>query len=111
MLLVSCRRAVITLLPKKGDLLDIANWRPVSLLNIDYKIFAKVLANRLKSVIGNVVHTDQSYTVPERSMYDNISLIRDTIMYANSNNLQLHVAVLNLDQKKDPSTTLTKIIS
>ena len=75
MLPVSVRRAVITLLLKKGDLLDIANLRPISLLNIDYKIFAKVLANRLKSVIGNVVHTDQSYTIPERFMYDNISLV------------------------------------
>ena len=34
----SCRRATITLLPKKGDLLDVANWRPVSLLNTDYKL-------------------------------------------------------------------------
>ena len=41
-------RAVITLLPKKGDLADIANWRPVSLLNNDYKILARLLANRLK---------------------------------------------------------------
>ena len=95
---VSFRRAVITLLPKKGDLLDITNWRPVSLLNVDYKIFAKVLANRLKSVIGNVIHTDQSYTIPERSIYNNINLIRDVLLYANYNNLPL--AILNLDQKK-----------
>lgn len=33
---LSCRRAVLTLLPKKGDLRDIANWRPVALLCADY---------------------------------------------------------------------------
>ena len=58
---LSIRRAVISLLPKKGDLLEISNWRPVSLLNTDYKIIAKVLANRLKSVINDVVQEGQSY--------------------------------------------------
>ena len=95
---LSIRRAVISLLPKKGDLLEISNWRPVSLLNTDYKILAKVLANRLKSVINDVVQEDQSYSVPDRSIYDNISIIRDSIMYANQNNLPL--AICNLDQKK-----------
>ena len=75
----SFRRAIITLLPKKGDLADILNWRPVSLLHTDYKIFAKLLAGRLKQCIGCVVDKDQSYCVPGRSIYDNINLIRDVI--------------------------------
>ena len=95
---VSCRRATITLLPKKGDLLDVANWRPVSLLNTDYKLFAKVLSNRLKNVIEQVVHSDQTYSVPGRSIYNNINIIRDSLMYSNSENIPL--AILNLDQKK-----------
>jgi len=40
---LSLRRAVVTLLPKKGDLEDIRFWRPVSLLGVDYKIFSKSL--------------------------------------------------------------------
>ena len=40
------KRSVLRLLPKKGkDLTDIKNWRPISLLNTDYKILASVLAN------------------------------------------------------------------
>ena len=42
---MSCRRAALTLLPKKGDLCELKNWRPVALLCADYKIFAKVLSN------------------------------------------------------------------
>ncbi|KAL0160802.1 hypothetical protein M9458_044527, partial [Cirrhinus mrigala] len=38
---LSCRRAVLTLLPKKGDLTDIKRWRPVSLLCSDYKLLSK----------------------------------------------------------------------
>ncbi len=41
MLPLSCRRAVTTLIPKKGDLTDIKNWRPVSLC-CDYKLLSKV---------------------------------------------------------------------
>lgn len=40
-LLFSCLRAVVTLLPQKGDLQDIKNWFPVSLLCLDYKILSK----------------------------------------------------------------------
>ena len=95
---VSCRRAVVTLLPKKGDLLDIANWRPVSLLNTDYKLFAKVLANRLNCVVDQIIQPDQSYSVPGRYIYNNVNLIRDSLMYCNSNYSPL--ALLNLDQQK-----------
>src|SRR4029434_7141712 len=35
---LSCRRAVLTLIPKKGDLSDIRSWRPVSVLCTEYKL-------------------------------------------------------------------------
>ncbi|KAI3354586.1 hypothetical protein L3Q82_019090, partial [Scortum barcoo] len=75
---VSCRRAVLTLLPKKGNLQDIKNWRPVSLLCVDYKLLSKALAfaNRLRGAMEQVIHRDQTYCVPGRSMVDNVYLIR-----------------------------------
>ncbi|KAE8278213.1 Transposon TX1 uncharacterized 149 kDa protein ORF 2 [Larimichthys crocea] len=54
-LALSSRRAIITLLPKKGNLQDIKNWRPVSLLCTDYKILSKVLANRLRGVMEQIL--------------------------------------------------------
>ena len=39
----SMNKAEISLLPKKGDLNDIKNWRPISLLCADYKILTKIL--------------------------------------------------------------------
>ncbi|KAL6473518.1 hypothetical protein MHYP_G00170790 [Metynnis hypsauchen] len=60
----SCRRAVLTLLPKKGDLHELKNWRPVSLLCCDYKLLSKVLAVRLKEVVGQIIHPDQTYCIP-----------------------------------------------
>ena len=95
---LSCRRAVLTLLPKAGNNNLIKNWRPVSLLCADYKILTKTLSRRLRSVLSEIIHIDQSYSVPGRSISDNINLLRDTVTYANDYNVPL--AILSLDQQK-----------
>lgn len=95
---VSCRRAVLTLLPKKGDLTDIRCWRPVSLLCSDFKLLSKVLASRLSKVMDQVIHPDQSYCVPGRSIFDNVSLIRDMIHV--SKHLGIDLGLVSLDQTK-----------
>ena len=56
----SQRTGVIRLLPKKGERLDLNNWRPISLLSVDYKILTKLLASRLTSVLQTIVHEDQT---------------------------------------------------
>ncbi len=44
------KQGIITLLPKNNkDTLSLDNWRPISLLNVDYKIATKVLGNRIKN--------------------------------------------------------------
>lgn len=95
---MSCRRAVITLLPKKGDLCDVKSWRPVSLLASEYKLLSKVLATRLGKVLEEVIHPDQSYCVPGRSIFDNISLIRDLLDV--SKMFGLNIAFISIDQEK-----------
>ncbi|KAK0141819.1 Transposon TX1 uncharacterized protein [Merluccius polli] len=95
---LSCRRAVITLLPKKGNLQDIKNWRPVSLLCTEYKILSKALANRVKGVMDQVIHQDQTYCVPGRSIRDNVHLIRDVLDLSSS--LGLDVGLISMDQEK-----------
>ena len=50
-LTTSQRRGLISLLFKKGDCLERANWRPITLLNVDYKIASRSVAGRLLKVI------------------------------------------------------------
>uniref|UniRef100_A0A452HFR9 Reverse transcriptase domain-containing protein n=1 Tax=Gopherus agassizii TaxID=38772 RepID=A0A452HFR9_9SAUR len=95
---LSCRRAVLALLPKRGDLRDLRNWRPVSLLSTDYKIVAKAISMRLGSVLADVVHPDQTYTVPGRTIFDNLSLVRDLLELGCRDGLSF--ALLSLDQEK-----------
>ena len=51
--------ALIVLLYKKGIRELITNWRPISLSNTDLKILSKVLAERLKIVLPEIIKTDQ----------------------------------------------------
>jgi len=94
----SCQRAVLSLIPKKGDLCLLKNWRPVAVLCSDYKILSKCLANRLKGVLDVLVQKDQTYCVPKRSIYDNLFLMRDIMDYAGIYNVDF--GLLSLDQEK-----------
>uniref|UniRef100_A0A671WHQ0 Reverse transcriptase domain-containing protein n=1 Tax=Sparus aurata TaxID=8175 RepID=A0A671WHQ0_SPAAU len=95
---VSCQRAVLSLLPKKGDLALLKNWRPVALLCTDYKVLSRALSNRLKDALDRIVHRNQTYCVPDRTIMDNIFLVRDVIDVCNSYNVNL--GIVSLDQEK-----------
>jgi len=76
------RRAVLTLLPKIGkDHRYLKNWRPLSLLNTDYKILAKVLASRMQRVIKTLVKDDQVAYIKGRYIGENIRKISDIFEY------------------------------
>ena len=89
--------AVITLQPKGGDTQKLSNMRPISLMCCDYKILSKIIANRFKMVIPDVISREQ-FCCPGRTIVDNNILLRDVIYYCNENNIQ--GAVLSLDWTK-----------
>ncbi|KAJ8335388.1 hypothetical protein SKAU_G00387300 [Synaphobranchus kaupii] len=62
---LSMREGIIHLLHKKGDRRDLGNWRPVTLLGADYKVLGRVLANKAKAVLGEVLSPDQTCRVPK----------------------------------------------
>lgn len=49
-----------------------SNYRPISLLNLDIKLLAKILALRLNLIIGGLIHKDQVGFIPRRQASDNI---------------------------------------
>ena len=92
------KRGILSLLFKKNDKQMLKNWRPISLLNTDYKLLTHVLANRLKSVIGKIIHTDQNGYIKGRNIAYNIRLIQDVINYFENDNIE--GAIIFLDFQK-----------
>ena len=90
--------ALITLLYKEGDRSNLANWRPISLLNLDYKMLTKVLANRLKGVLHEIIHPDQTCGIPGRTIHNNNVFTRDLLQYADENRLEAFL--VSIDQEK-----------
>ena len=79
---VSQRRGTITLIPKQDEKFsELSNWRPISLLNVDYKILTKVLSRRLQTILPQLVNSDQTGFVKERYIGQNIRLLRDITEY------------------------------
>ena len=57
----SPRQLVITLIEKKDqDRCNLKNWGPISLLNVDAKIASKVIAERLKRILPDLLNENQS---------------------------------------------------
>jgi hypothetical protein len=85
---VEQKRGIITLIPKKNNnRLFLKNWRPISLLNTDYKIIAKVLATRLQEVLPSIVNNDQSGYLKGRYIGQNIRILEDVSFFTKHNNL------------------------
>ena len=74
----SMLQAVITCIYKKGKMEDITNWRPISLLNYDYKILAKILANRLQGSLDDIISTEQITAVKGRTITENLQKKTET---------------------------------
>ena len=80
------KEGVIICIPKGDKSRDlIKNWRPISLLNVVYKIGSACIANRLKVVLPSIISEDQSGFIKDRYLGDNVRIIYDLIEYLNKN--------------------------
>lgn len=83
---------------KRGDRNDKRNYRQITMLNTDFKIFAKILANRLKKSLHNIIETNKAYAIKVRDITDTVSSIRDVVSYMLEERKSGYV--ISLDLKK-----------
>jgi hypothetical protein len=68
-------RALITLIPKKQDVVGVGDYRPISLIHSFAKLCSKLLAARLRPKMGDLVSMNQSAFIKGRNLHDNFLLV------------------------------------
>ncbi|CAG7825439.1 unnamed protein product [Allacma fusca] len=89
----SMRTGIVALIYKKGDPANFKNYRPISLSNTDYKVFAIIVKDRLSPVLKDIIGSYQTCNIPRRSMFDNLNFIRDATEEISEG------AIVSLDQE------------
>lgn len=91
----------ITLISKIHNPKRLEQFRPISLYNFAYKIILKIMANRLKQWLPNLIATEQSAFVSERQIRDNILIVQEVLhqLRIKKRKKKFH-AVLKVDMKK-----------
>ena len=84
-ILKSINHTFITLVPKVNNLERVSDLRPISLCNVIYKIFSKVIANRLKPMLNSIILETQSTFIANRLITDNISIAFESLHHRKTN--------------------------
>jgi len=94
-------RRLITFLHKGGKKKQLFNWRPITLLNVTYKIFAKAFQMQMQLVLMEAISQDQSTFLPIRFILNNILLIHETTTWAKKSKQPLVFLKLNFSKAYD----------
>ena len=93
---------LIYMIPKtNGQLEELRNWRPITLLNVIYKILAKTIARRLQPYLSELIHDSQTGFIQERSIFDNIFLFWEMVAFAEVHKQDLAVLFLDFEKAYD----------
>ena len=79
------RHIIITLIPKRQNIKLLKNWRHIPLLNVDFKILAKLFGLRMKQILPNIISNDQEAYFKNHYIGQNIRVIKDVIEECKAN--------------------------
>ena len=65
----------------------VANWRPISLLNVDFKIASKTITLKLEKLLSDLITADQNADVEGRNIFDAVRTVGDIMDYSELYNL------------------------
>ena len=98
----SQKLGIITLIPKGNKPRHLLkNWRPISLLNVIYKIAYGCIANRLKQVLPHLIHENQKGFLKGRFIGENIRLLYDILLYTELNDIPGMLLMIDFEKAFD----------
>jgi hypothetical protein len=77
--LFSLNFGILTLIPKLKEVKMIQQYRPICMLNVSFKIFTKVLANRFTSVANRIIRPTQTAFLPGRYIMEGVVVLHETL--------------------------------
>ncbi|CDO76740.1 hypothetical protein BN946_scf184813.g10 [Trametes cinnabarina] len=83
---------------EKGEKTKVVNYRPITVLNTDYKLLTKIMAVKLAAAAPSIVHPAQAGFVPGRKLRDQTQLARMMMLWAEAK--EVNGAIVALDQEK-----------
>lgn len=93
-------RTTITLIPKVTNADIIQNYRPIGLCNTNSKIISKIITNRLKPLLGNLIRPHQAAFLPKRRAADNIIITQEILRFIQKYKGLKHFMIIKLDMEK-----------
>ncbi len=97
----SINKGLITLIPKAGDRAKLSNWRPITLLGNTYKVFAKILAGRVKVALTHIIRPNQTGFVEGRSIIDNTFMAQEALEWVEKNEQDLVLLLFDFEKAFD----------
>ena len=89
------------MLPKPGQPMDVNNWRPIAILSVIYKVFAKLLCLRLQPILSAQQASEQMGFMPNRSVDDALVVVESMIGKSLESDFPLWIVSVDLRQAFD----------
>lgn len=92
---------MISLIPKTKEANNIRQYRPICLLNVDYKWFTKVLMMRLTPYAGKLINNTQTAFIPDRYILDGVIILHEILHELRVKNIKGIILKLDFEKAYD----------